>query len=722
MKRFIFLLTILIIFANASKAQLTLKFADSKYTSLNYPDAIPFYKYYVSKKKGSKNADAIRKLANCYRLTNQPEDAEIYYEKLVNMDTVGMDRIYFAEMLIRNNKYAQAEEYISSLPIRLQKDQRIIEMSNAMTNRKILLYSDTGNIRVNRLPFNSDESDFAPTIIENMIVFASSRQVNSFIQRNHSWTESNFISLFASSSEDGYLTTKPFAPELRNKYNYGPASFFPQDGSLYYTVNNPKKKDKNGYTNLRIQSAESDGESWYKTDKFPFNSLSYACAHPSVSKDGQQLYFSSNMPGGFGGMDIYVCNLIKGSEWSQPKNLGAKINSKGDELFPFIDIENQLFFASNGKGGLGGLDIFYRKLSDSNSAVVNPGAPINSSYDDFGIVFYPGKLRGFFSSDRGHKGIDDDIYSFERISKTIKIYVIDSISRKTIDTATVQVASPVYFKSFNLTNGKCSISISQTSTYQFLASAKEYTSKSFSKILNFNDSIVRIELVKIRNGCNVQGTITKKGTNEKLDSVLVKIIDFAGQTGIYTEYTTANGFFKSYGLKSKTMYEINVSKPGYFSKGISFQTTDAECKRKTSTDFDYIKDLELEPIVIGKAIKIDNIYFDLSKWNIRPDAAKELDKIVKLLNDNPEIVIELSSHTDSRGSSISNEVLSDKRAKSSAAYIVSKGISESRITGKGYGEYKLINRCSDGVKCSEKEHQQNRRTEFKVTGFVGQVN
>ncbi len=163
-------------------------------------------------------------------------------------------------------------------------------------------------------------------------------------------------------------------------------------------------------------------------------------------------------------------------------------------------------------------------------------------------------------------------------------------------------------------------------------------------------------------------------------------------------------------------YIIQVSKSGYFSKSKTLTT--AKCIKIAGTDYDYRVDVPLEKIIIGKAIKIDNIYFDLNKYNIRKDAAIELDKIVKMLNENPEIIIELSSHTDSRGSDASNMTLSDNRAKSSAEYIVSKGISLNRITGKGYGESKLVNECGNNVKCSDKLHQQNRRTEFSVVGFV----
>lgn len=671
---------------NSSNAQLVLRFAEYKYKILNYPDAIPYFKYYVDK-RDSNNLVVVRKLADCYRLTNQYQEAEKYYSLLVRKDTLLSDRLYYQDAKQRSVKNA--------------------------------ILSDTVNIKVNRLALNSENSDFAPSIYKNKLIFASSIQVKPFIQRNHSWTETNFLSLQETELGNDYTTYSPFALELRTKFNFGPATFLERDSTMYYTTNNPKvKSKKNGYINLRIESAEFIYGKWIKTDKFKFNSTEYACAHPSINADGTKLYFSSNKKGGYGGMDLYVCEWINDSTWSAPVNLGPTINTIEEEVFPFISKENVLYFATNGRNTFGGLDIYFVNLTKPTLVVESLPFPINSSDDDFALITHPNSYSGYFSSDRGNKGIDDDLYSFNIIGKYIKLFVVDSLTNKTIVNANVKIAHKNNVITKTTSELPIELRISDNDFFVFDVIADSYLPKIMNHKFLLTDSVLYIKLNKLKKGCNVQGTITKKGTAEKLMEVTVKLYNYNKNILEYEGRSNVNGFYKKFSLETNTRYSISFSKAGYFSKDILFNSSDVYCSSNFISDYDYIKDIELDSIIIGKAIKIDNIYFDLAKWNIRKDAALELDKIVKLLNDNPEIVIELSSHTDSRASSKYNETLSDKRAKSSAAYIISKGIAESRITGKGYGEYMLINKCADGVKCSESDHQQNRRTEFKVVGFV----
>ncbi len=675
-----------LLLAYNANAQLILRFAENRYKLLNYPDAIPFFKFYVTH-KDTNDVICIRKLAECYRLTNQYREAEIWYAKLIQKDTLTADRNYYADALLRN--------------------------------RKRIAIIDTLQVKVNKLSFNSEISDYSPSIYQDKLIFTSSIQVKPFIQRNHTWTETNFVSLQETNLNESFLTYKPFALELRNKYNYGPVTFLEKDSTMYYTTNNPKvKSKKSGYINLRIQTAEFIYGKWRNIDKFPYNSVDYACAHPSISKDGKFLYFSSNMPGGFGGMDIYVCKWMNDSAWSLPINLGDKVNTKHEEVFPFISDDHKLYFASNGWDGFGGLDIYKFDIYKPNAEAIHLFAPINSTDDDFGLITYPNSSKGFFSSDRGKNGIDDDVYSFEIMSKGIPVHIIDSLTKKNITPAQIRIITAKRIEDTLLNVQPYLLNINEQNLFQFVCTATGYYSKSVFKRFTLEDSLYVIELSKNIKGCNVQGVATEKGSGKILDSVLVKIENLNTNEMEYVNTIGRNGFYKMYSLKSNTRYTITFTKQGYFSKELFFTTNDYNCKRNADSEFDYIKNVELDAIVIGKAIKIDNIYFDLAKWNIRADAAIELDKIVKMMNDNPEIVIELSSHTDSRASAKYNEQLSDKRAKSSAEYIVNKGISTSRITGKGYGEYMLINKCADGVKCSEKDHQQNRRTEFKVVGFI----
>lgn len=718
------LLFALVLITTSTFAQILLGLADYKYTNLNYTDAIPLYKYYLHKRDSS-NKDVIRKLAISYRLTNQSDLAEPLFGKLTKLDTNWNDIVNYAEMLMKNKKYDTVFRFISKPSYLAKKDIRITKITTSIQNMNDLVTSDTGNVRIKLLPFNSDESDFCPAFYGNGIIFSSTRLSSDFVQRNHTWTDKSFTNLFISSPDDGYTTTHKFAKKLKYKYNYGPASYNARYKVLYYTLNNPKKKSKTGYKNLRILSAtySIEKDKWIKSNLFPFNSADYACTHPSINPEGSKLYFSSDMPGGFGGMDIYVCTWMD-SLWSRPINLGPKVNTPGEDVFPFIDRDSLLFFASDGRGGMGGLDLFSFNLKDTSALSENLGAPFNSYSDDFGLIKYPNLDKGFFSSSRGNYGIDDDIYSYVRLKpkgKTINVFVVDNTTGRLIDSTNLIVNSEVYKTPYQyfLENGKIfNLGVVPGKTFTFTASAKGYQTNAIQALMNSTDSIYVVKLLKEKKGCIVQGTITDKATGVKLDSALVVITNTMNNTEVYKTFTDASGFYRFSGLIGGTNFKIEVTRKGYFSKEQGLSTLGNTCVTTKEREYDYLKDFVLEPIIIGKAIKIENIYFDLNKYNIRADAAIELNKIVKLLNDNPDIIIELSSHTDARGSDASNMTLSDNRAKSSAAYIIANGIAANRITGKGYGESKLVNNCGNNVKCTEKEHQQNRRTEFQVIGFL----
>ncbi len=727
MKRFLLIL-VLLINTSSSFSQILIGLANYKFNNLNYTDAIPLYEYYLNKPKFENDIKAIRNLAVSYQLTNRSVEAEPLFGRLTTMDSNWNDLVNYAQVMLKNKKYDTTFRLINKPHVLSKNDSRITKILNSIQNLNELVSSDTGNLKIAMLPFNSGQSDFCPSFYQNGLVFSSTRQVSDFVQRSHTWTDKNFTNLFYTSAEDGYEKPIKFAKQLRGKYNYGPATFSKGGRTMYYTVNNPKKKSKSGYKNLRIYSASFNLEKkkWVKTYKFPYNSLDYANTHPSLSSDGRRLYFSSNMPGGYGGMDIYVC-VLKDSLWSKPKNLGPKVNSPGEDVFPFIDKDSLLFFSSDGKGGLGGLDIYSYDLKDTSALVENLGAPLNSYADDFGLIKYPNIDKGFFSSSRGNEGIDDDIYSYVRIKpkgKTINVFIVDNATGRLIDSSKLLVNSEIYTTTYSymLPLGRMfNLSVVPGKHFKLDASAEGYLDNSISFLANSSDSMYVIKLTKLMKGCIVQGTITDKTTGQKLDSALVIITNTQNNLEVYRTLTNESGFYKFTGLTGNTPYQIGVTRKGYFSKEQGLNTYGNTCITATPKEFDYLKDFQLEPIIIGKAIKIENIYFDLNKYNIRADAAVELDKIVKLLTENPDIIIELSSHTDARGSDASNATLSDNRAKSSASYIISKGIAENRITGKGYGESKLVNNCGNNVKCTEKEHQQNRRTEFQVVGFLSDL-
>lgn len=719
MRKFLAALLFFLTFTSISNAQIILGIANYKYNGLNYMEAIPYYKYLY--KKDTNDFFILSRLANSYRLTKQLKDAEYYYSKIIRYDTTADVKFHYANLLIENGKFDSAFNYISRSDIYRRADKKLLAFYDSY-KLKDQLSADSKNVYIGRLGFNDSESDFAPSIYKNGIIFASTRLASTLIQRSHGWTDMLFVTMYQSTNLDNFTTSDRFASKLKVKFNYGPGSFDVKNQKLYYSINNPNSRSKRGYKDLRISVANYNEEkdNWKVEKSFPYNSKEYANTHPSISVDGNKLYFSSNKPGGYGGMDIYVIQKVGDSAWSKPKNLGPGVNSSGDDVFPFIHGNDQLFFASNGRGGLGGLDVFVHFVQDSTHYAENMGEPLNSRYDDFGLSLYPKSEIGFFSTNRLTGGLDDDIYSYRRLTprmKNIKFVIVDSLSKEKIYESKLSLFSTSE-ESFVLKEGYVRCNILPNSEYLIEANAKGYFKKSTKNTFAWADTIYVIELKRLEQSCALTGLISEKTSFEKIDSALVQLVDKVTNEVIATTYSDSNGIYRFNDIEPFKEYIIQVSKSGYFSKSKTLTT--AKCVKIAGTDYDYRVDVPLEKIVIGKAIKIDNIYFDLNKYNIRKDAAIELDKIVKMLNENPEIIIELSSHTDARGSDASNMALSDNRAKSSAEYIVSKGISISRITGKGYGESRLVNDCGNNVKCTEKLHQQNRRTEFSVVGFVKQ--
>ncbi|TRX61724.1 OmpA family protein [Fulvivirga sp. M361] len=414
------------------------------------------------------------------------------------------------------------------------------------------------------------------------------------------------------------------------------------------------------------------------------------------------------------------------------ENLGPTINTEGNELFPFLHNDRDLYFASNGHGGLGGLDIFGIDLTDGfDGRISNVGSPINSALDDFGIILRPDGKTGFFSTNREESLSNDDIYSFTTTQPLIVSYFIKGIVYDKNENTRLS-GVPVTL----VQNGEIisQIMTDQEGDYSFPVkpnTAYELKSDSTGGYIPSVETVTTLESEK-NNIWEKDLFLTKdldfellvdikeKESKEPIDGVKVVVVDNLNGNTIIDQVTNAQGqllySMTDKELNDRVSYQIRLSKDGYLGK---IETYNGTLDQPGRLDISKFLDLSLDRIEVGadlgKLVDIKPIYFDLGKYNIRPDAAAELDKIVGIMLENPGIEIELGSHTDSRGSASSNARLSDKRAKASADYIVSRGIEKSRIIGKGYGESVLINRCSDGVKCSKEEHQLNRRTEFRVT-------
>jgi len=637
------------------------------YDNMEYHTAALQYSNYLKRKKD--NTSQI-KLAECYLHMNHFAEAEKEYAQVVSFPEITVkNQLEYAHILKHNGKYNMARKwYVKYL---LYNPTDVAVTSELRSCDSLMNYTRYSyQYEVSPAYVSPDASNFSPVFYKNGIVFCSEHSKPSSVSEISKWTghtylDLHFAKMFTTTEEvnpgissdiktvlahsggphnneiikpEKMLESFPFAMEINSVYNEGPACFSKDEKTIYFTRNildkkNKPEKNKANINNVEIYQSVFEEWKWSQPKLLNFDNKEYSVGHPALSKNEKRLYFISDKPGGMGGTDLYYSNLKDGI-WSEPINLGAEINTSENEMFPTIVTDTKeneyLYFSSEGMDGMGGLDIYYSRISDSSfEKPVHLGAPLNSSADDFGIIFEVNGLNGFLSSNRDDVNGKDNIYYF-----------------------------------------------------------KKYVPEFYLEI-----------------------TLKKKGTGEIIPKATVDLNYLLNNTQETLTTDEKGKILKK--LEPNTKVEVTGKKDNFF-------TASARANNigKIFSDTIHLT-LELEAIVINKAIRLENIYYDYDKWDIRPDAMPELDKLVTVMKENPEIFIELSSHTDSRGGDNFNMKLSQKRAESAVNYIIDKGVAMERITAKGYGESKPLNKCGNKDKCNEEEYQLNRRTEFKVVKVSG---
>ena len=396
-----------------------LKQGNDYYKTYNYAKAIPKFERLEDKTKHHKK-EVAEKLANSYRMVNDYEEAEVKYAKLLAMNNINpVNHLYYGEILKSNKKTNEAKEQYTQYSEKVPKDDRAKKEINSLVMTRLWAIKQQTYVVYNAEGLNSEISDFCPIPYRDGLVFVSERRKDFVNDNTFGWTNKPYVSIYFSQikNEDGvpfYKTPELISSKINTEFHNGPASFNPAQNVMYFTridnVFDPNTKAK--VNRPKIYFSKLEKGRWSDPQSFFLNCENCSFMHPSVSADGQYLFFSSDMPGGFGGMDLYVCRR-EGNTWSNFKNLGGQVNTPGNELFPYSAEDGTLYFSSDGQIGFGGLDIFSaRQLNKKWTSVANMQMPINSPKDDFGIVFTVANRKGYFSSNReGGKG-DDDIYEF----------------------------------------------------------------------------------------------------------------------------------------------------------------------------------------------------------------------------------------------------------------------------------------------------------------------
>lgn len=576
---------------------------------------------------------------------------------------------------------------------------------------------------------NGKELDFSPVPYKNGIIFTTSKS-NRFLkcpsQNAGDYTDVKY----AEKKADGTFE-KPvsLSGDVNGKYNDGCAAFNATGTKMIFTRNNLNGKNDNNVMDLKLYSVDLEGDKWKNVTELPFNSDDWSTCHPALSKDGTLLVFASNRPNSMeNSMDLWSSKYENGV-WSVPTNLGPAINTNSNELFPYLDENNNLFFSSNRAGGAGGLDIWAASMNASGTwdLIGNLGAPFNQGGDDVNFVSMNGGTEGYFASDRTNNDAQgmDDIYHWKYSPDIVPatIVVVDKETQERLTNSSVEITptefgsmldkiyggGPVASKANTLMtdkNGAVTVQVRKGSKYAIVTTKENYkTDKrevSTAELTAKPEYIIPLE----KSVCYVKliVDVVEEGTGKVISLADIKVVDkLTGK--IINLKTDANGQAFVAQVDCDHEYEITGSKDPYTPNTVPLK----DIKGKMVNGEVRVK------VPLKSPIMLEPIFFDFDQYYIRKkDAQPTLDNLVTIMNKYPSLEVKLSGNTDSRGTNKYNKTLGYNRSKSAKEYLVKKGIKAERITTDDFGETKPVNNCTDEVVCPETDHQLNRRVDVNA--------
>jgi outer membrane protein OmpA-like peptidoglycan-associated protein/tetratricopeptide (TPR) repeat protein len=860
--------------------------ADKLYAKAEYFRAIPAYKKSIQSSDVTTKRESLIRLGDCYRILTEYSKAADSYQAAIVLGNVPVETYYDYGMVLKSlQRYPEA---LNSLKLYIQAKPNDDKAKNALRSCEEItrLQSKPQEYTLKNIEsINTKGSEFCAYAIGNTLIYTGEKQADMVEYAKNDLNGQPYLSLlYATQDKDAYGKSKPYSKKANTSYHDGPASFSADGNTMYLTrVNYERKADKNFVNYARLYTLVKTNNSWGNPVAFSYNSDAYSCAHAVVSADGTMMVFTSDMPGGFGGKDLWMCKK-NGDSWDKPMNLGAGINTTGDEMFPYIRKDGILFFSSNGLPGYGGLDLFSAKWNNTSWLLKrNEGLNLNSSADDFGVSF-TSDSTGYVSSNReGGKG-KDDIYAFHYANKytniegtvlltknmddpakQVKVFLLNAAlqridSTKTddkgnfifndLDADKVYLAEldneDVAFKNkarYYLAdkNGQLvRVTHKQTNGMNFVFRNLPVDVSGIPDLYNNDESDLTIggtlvigtnptipvanRVITITNTFN---DVVEKTTTNQLGAFAFRNLPFGqdytlsvdgdslpdglrlmltGKNGKEVKMVQTNGKRKyEFTLlavdktaleelavedselimalkgtvydqskkpltnakitvfeKDKVIQNILTDDKGRFDfrnlgadKNYLFSLDDSEGKfsyvskiyigdskgkiykeagRSKNNKFEYSL-LDIDKNALGEfsvddpwleVLKmknngnhaamtiIENITYVTGGYTIDEAGINILDKVISVLKTDKTLSIELSSHTDSKGSDQSNLLLSQKRAKATGDYLVSRGIAKERLKAIGYGETRLLNNCGNNSNCSEEQHAINRRTEFKI--------
>jgi outer membrane protein OmpA-like peptidoglycan-associated protein/tetratricopeptide (TPR) repeat protein len=592
--------------------------ADKHYNRLEYVEAAEEYL------KLPGDPYVYKQLADSYYNVFNTKEAVKWYAKAIETPQDGETYYRYAQMLKAEGRYEEANKQMQQFATMMPNDQRAIEFKKD-PNYLPKLRNQTKLFDEKLLDINDEKYGSFGAVLadDNTVYFTSARNT---ARKTYGWNEQPYLDIYSSTyNENGTFSEPVPVGDLNSKWHDGPAAVTADGNTMYFaseSFKESKQYERDRENNLKLgqvylyRATKQDGK-WGNIEPVSFNDKRWSTGNPSISRDGKTLYFASDREGSIGGNDIWKVEVTGNNTYGEPVNLGPKVNTEGRESFPYITDDNKLYFASEGRKGFGGLDIFVIDLAKGTDAM-NVGMPINTPQDDFAFTFHNQKNIGLFSSNRSGM---DKLYS----------------------------ATPV-----------CGV-----------------------------EAIVMVRDSK---------------TGQPIATSRVSILDERNNV-IETRTTDASGRV-SYNIDCDRAYSIQAASDRYVTGTFPIaKTKGGVVNIEANLD-------PIEVIIKPTEIVLNEIYFEFNKSNITREGAAELDKLVQAMNANPTMVIMAKAHTDNRGSDQYNMNLSNRRAKATVQYVMSKGIAKDRISGQGYGESEPKVNC--GADCTEDQHAQNRRSEFVI--------
>lgn len=695
-------------------------------------------------------------LAEAYRQAGDFHAAAQWYAQSISLPGAQAEhRLHYGLSLLRLGQCEAAQgvfgEYLKLKPY----DPRREELSDVCAQQEILRNKLKGQAEVESLSFNSAYADFAPAFFKEGLVFTSEREADAKGRR--------FTKLFMiTKSGEAYSPPELFAGALNSKFHQGTATFNEGQTEIFFTrtryFESPEKRNR-----LEISSARRLATGgWSDLAPLPISSDDYSVAHPSLSLDGKRLFFSSDRPGGFGGRDLYYA-IFENGQWGPPINLGPAINTEGDEVFPFVTPGGKLYFSSDGHFGLGGQDLFWSREGEDGlwAKPENLGYPINTEYDDFSIILMADESSGYFTSNRSGGVGSDDIYLFRKTGRLAQVDIVNLDSgepiagARVLNACTQETLQADQAGRLYLRLSECCTLTGQAEGYVerplqvcpeegkpisdtlYIALALEPWAEQEADSTMLKATTSGRAPVPDASRPLLKGTVFNQATGKPVYQAQLKL--FASNCSDPSIVSTDRQGRFAIPLEPGCCYQARAERDNFFSKNVDKKVCAIADEQPPALNIfltPYALDAESE----GEGLPVKaspedaafgfkskpgedsslaftiNVYYDSGRSSVRSESVQELIKLLHLMQDNPDIILEVSAHTDSNGTESTNQQLSQRRAGAVVKYLVGKGIQRERLIAIGHGESRLANQCADGVPCTEEEHAENRRTEFRVLG------